>query len=194
MSQNFGVIIQRLRQTLYNLEKFEFINRATVKHDDTVTTTFGSFDVAMLQWKSKCKNGKEPINQPYILLIKKSEGFCCDSDGTSAYASVYHTTIEVVERFLSEGRKTFVLTVADFDTTVPVGLDVYSVFGKNSLRVLQLINTASGDFKQLSEYIIGCETARAHINDGTFPTTAGQVELTKSEVSDLGVCPCKYNC
>lgn len=196
MSQSFSTITQRLRQTLYNLETREFTNRVIVKYDSSVTTTYGTFDQAMLQWQSTQKNGQDPVSTaiPYILLQQRGDAGCCETVGVSAHASMYQTTNTTIDNFLSAGRKNFVLTSSDFAASVPVGLQVYYVFGDNNLRILQYLGTSSGAFQQLDEYLIRCESARGYVNFGSFPTTAGQVTLTSSPVYDYGVCKCKYNC
>lgn len=197
MSQSFGTIIQRLRQTLYNLSTREFTNRAIVKYDSSVSDNYDSFDLAMLQWQSTQKNGQDPVSsdQAYILLLKKGDFGCCEAVGVVDHASMFATSVNTIENFLSEGKKKFVLSSTDFEYTNPVGLQTYYVYGKNDLRILQtLVDHTDGTFKELSEFLIKCENARGFINTGTIPQTTSQVTLSSSVVYSYGVCPCKYNC
>lgn len=172
-----GKLLNKLTQTVYDLNYKLFIETKIVKSNLNVETQYGSFTKALLNWYSNDQDGQDPITQTgQILLYNKT----CSAD----YASAYDTYDTTIERYL-EDPKNFKLDIADFKNQVPIALQVYYLFNKNDLKIL---TTYQSSKRGIYLRIVRCKTGTEYQN---LSTSLEPQIVIKSNYSQQAVCKCQ---
>lgn len=184
MSGSLSVILDRLTQTLYDLNKRMFINRRIVKVSDEVRERLGDFVVALLQWNSTDREGRNVVeSRPlHILTVRNVDG--------DSFGALFYTFRSVIDRYNDDCRN-FVLNISDFNTVEVFGMQRYYVSRNNRLEIIEAklfeLNV------EVNRFSIGKNSANLRYNSFPF-TRLPPTILSEAYETDAGVCRCDYGC